>query len=521
MKNLLITLLMMICIIGNTLAQVTFQKAFGGTGDDRVYSVQQTSDGGYIIAGSTNIGGDYDIYFIKTTAEGDTLWTKTYGGAIVDEAFSVQQTTDGGYIIVGVTQSPGPGQSDVYLIKTTAIGDIMWTKKMGGTNEDLGWSVQQTTDGGYIITGWTQSFGAGYFDVYLIKTSENGNTLWTKTYGGTNFDEGKSVKQTVDGGYIIAGSTNSFNGGVYLVKTTANGDTLWTKTYGGTGSYDGYSVQQTNDGGYIITGQIENLGSGSWDIYLIKTTANGNTLWTKSFGGKGYDVGKSVSQTSDGGYIIAGLTNSFGAGGMDVYLIKTTANGDNLWTKTFGGAGNDWGNSVQQTKDGGYIIGGFTNSFGAGKEDFYLIKTDANGNTGCNQGNTLTITSDPATKQTSASTITTTPATISSTLATMIGSGGKITSLCLPTGMSELLPNSENINIYPNPVQDNVNISLQQNSKAALIRIYNICGALVREALIKKGATIISVSELTNGLYLYQIADISGNILETGKFMKK
>jgi hypothetical protein len=362
---------------------ITFQKTYGGAYYDYGYSVQQTTDGGYVITGYTlSYMGDNDVYLIKTTATGDTLWTKTYGDGDDDVGYSVQQTSDGGFIITGSTFSFETGKSDVYSIKTTATGDAVWTKTYGGNDDEWSYSVQQTSDGGFIIAGETSFFGAGNRDLYLIKTTATGDTLWTKTYGGTGYDYGYSVQQTTDGGFIVAGATSSFGAGnrdLYLVKTTATGDTLWTKTYGGTGYDYGYSVQQTSDGGFIIAGETSSFGAGNRDLYLVKTTVTGDALWTKTFGGTGYDYGYSVQQTTDGGFIITGETSSFGAGNRDLYLVKTTATGDALWTKTFGGTQNDYGKSVQQTSDGGYIITGTTLSFGTGGVDLYLIKTDENG----------------------------------------------------------------------------------------------------------------------------------------------
>jgi hypothetical protein len=361
------------------LAQTSWWRTYGGASEDRGYSVRQTSDSGYIIAGYTWY---YDVYLIKTDASGDTLWTRTYGGTNDDVGLSVRQTSDSGYIIAGYTESFGAGTGDVYLIKTNASGDTLWTRTYGDSSSDHGYSVQQTSDGGYIIAGETWSFGAGSYDVYLIKTNASGDTLWTRTYGGTRADGGNSVQQTSDSGYIIAGGTQSFGAGscdVYLIKTNASGDTQWTRTYGETYDDMGWSVQQTSDGGYIIAGITLSFGAGGCDVYLIKTDANGDTLWTRTYGGTSYDAGHSVQQTSDGGYIIAGITLTFGAGGIDVYLIKTNASGDTLWTRTYGGTDNDWGNSVQQTSDGGYIIAGYTESFGAGSYDVYLIKTDTSG----------------------------------------------------------------------------------------------------------------------------------------------
>jgi len=239
--------------------------------------------------------------------------------------------------------------------------------------------------GGYIIAGITSSFGVNT-DVWLIKTNASGNTLWTRTYGGTSWDLGEDVKQTTDGGYIIAGWTRSFGNSdqVYLVKTNASGDTIWTRTYGGTNQDWGNSVQQTLDGGYIVAGWTNSFGN-TWQVYLIKTNASGDTLWTRTYGGAMEEYGYSVHQTTDRGYIVVGVTSSFG-NNYQVYLIKTNASGDTLWTRTYGGAAYDEGRTVQQTSDGGYIIAGSTASFGPGSYDVYLIKTDVNGNVGTERG---------------------------------------------------------------------------------------------------------------------------------------
>lgn len=369
----------------SSFAQIRFQKTIGGTNNDEGYSLQQTTDGGYIIAGRTNSfgPGNYSVYLIKTNADGDTLWTKTIGGSNIDEAYSIQQTTDGGYIIVGDTRSTGAGDYDVYLIKTNENGVTQWTKTFGGIYSDWGSSVKQTSDNGYVIVGYTSSFGPGENNVYLIRTNTNGDTLWTKAIGPVYpaLSSGNSIQQTTDGGYIIAGQMRGGSGGinkVYLIKTNSSGDTLWTKTLGW-GQGVGYSVQQTSDGGYIIGADLDNFDGQSYNVYLIKTNANGDVLWEKTFGGNDYDYGGSAQQTTDGGYVIVGNTRSIGAGLFDVYLIKTNSNGDTVWTKTFGGTDQESGSSVQQTTDGRYVIAGITRSFGAGNNDVYFIKTDANG----------------------------------------------------------------------------------------------------------------------------------------------
>jgi hypothetical protein len=361
-------------------SQQRWERNYGGVRDDEGFSVQQTLDTGYIVAGATMSFGNYlQVYVVKTNAEGDTLWSRTYGGPGIEYGTSVQQTSDGGYIVAGYSDSL-LNNGQVYLIKTNASGDTIWTRTYGGTSYAVGQSVQQTSDGGYIVAGMSDSFGDS-MQVYLIKTNASGDTLWTKTYGGMYDDRGYSVQQTFDGGYIVAGTTLSLVNGykVYLIKTNSSGDTLWSKTY--KGQYDAYggSVQQTQDGGYIVSGyDYSNLNG--FQVYLIKTNATGDTLWTRTYGGTGVDEGRSVQQTLDGGYIVTGMTNSYG-NDYQVYLIKINGAGDTIWTRTYGGALYDEGCSIQQTSDGGYIIGGYSKSFGDGNQ-VYLIKTDANGNSG-------------------------------------------------------------------------------------------------------------------------------------------
>ncbi len=371
-------LLGMMVIEANAQPDTLWTKTFGGSQYDVGHGVQQTSDGGYIIAGSTRSygAGNYDIYLIKTDTSGIEQWSQTFGGSLNDEGRSVQQTTDGGYIIAGYTVSYGAGSSDIYLIKTDALGDTLWAQTYGGSNSDWGYSVQQTSDGGYIIAGSTWSYGPGYVAVYLIKTDASGTEQWSQTFGGSSYDYGYSVQQTSDGGYIITGWTMSYGAGdydVYLIKTNGNGNEEWHQTFGESVDDRGFCVQQTSDGGYVITGTTMHYPNW-YDVFLIKTDGNGNERWTRTFGGLGWEWGFSVQQTSDGGYIIVGKTD--GAYSDDVYLIKTDGNGNEVWTQTFGGSYFEYGYSVQQTSDGGYILTGETSSFGAGESDVWLIRLD-------------------------------------------------------------------------------------------------------------------------------------------------
>ena len=378
---LLCTLLLALCplLLIAQAPDTLWTKTYGGANTDEGYEIQQTFDGGYIIVGRTfSFGsGDADIYLLKTNSVGDTLWTKTYGGNDTDYGWSVQQTTDGGYIITGNIKSFGAGDYDVYIIKTDGVGDTTWTKTYGGSAADGGYSIQQTVDGGYIIAGWTHSFGAGGGDVYLIKTDTYGDTIWTRTYGDTLIEYGYSVVQTFDNGYIILGSTKSFGTGeydLYLIKTDSLGDSIWTKTYGGIEQERGRSVHQNPDSTYVVVGNTNSFGPANNNIWLLKLNVLGDTLWTQIHGDALNNSGECVQRTIDSGYIIVGLKGP--SANFDVYLIRTDAFGDTLWTNKYGGVEHDMGFSIQQSADGGYIIAGQTTSFGAGMQDVYLIKTE-------------------------------------------------------------------------------------------------------------------------------------------------
>jgi len=355
---------------------------FGGSEIDGGTNVQATSDGGYILTGYTESfgAGSYDMYLVKTDASGNEIWSQTFGGSDYEIAFFVQETSDGGYILVGTVSS---GSGDMYLVKTDVSGNEIWSQTFGGSSDDRGRSVKETSDGGYILVGYTSSFGAGKSDMYLVKTDASGNEIWGQTFGGGNYDTALSAQETSDGGYILAGSTLSFGAGksdMYLVKTDASGNEIWSQTFGGSSSDYALSAQETSDGGYILAGSTESFGAGSLDMYLVKTDASGNEIWGQTFGGSGSDYAYSVQETSDGGYILVGYTSSFGAGTYDMYLVKTDASGNQEWSQTFGGSGSDSAYSVQETSDGGYILTGYTESFGAGKSDMYLVKTDSEGN---------------------------------------------------------------------------------------------------------------------------------------------
>ena len=356
-------------------------KTFGGSNIDIGQCVKETSDGGFIITGYTRSFGTMsgrNLLLIRTDSFGNLIWVNGYGGNNDDEGNSVVQTSDGGFAACGYTKSYGSGGNDVYLIKVDANGNQLWNRMFGGASDEEAYSMVLTGDGGFLIAGATSSFGAGSRDIWLIKTDSAGNQQWTKTIGGLSSDGARSINKTSDGGYIITGWTFSYGpgavGNVWLVKTDSLGNMQWNKFFGGTDVDRGLSVQQTNDGGYILTGYTASSGAGLDDILLIKTDASGNAQWQKTFGGTGRDYGNSVIQSTDGGYVITGYTLSYGAGGDDLWIVKTDEQGNMLWNKTLGGAQSDVGNFIIESSDGSFVITGHTLSFGAGLHDVWLIK---------------------------------------------------------------------------------------------------------------------------------------------------
>ena len=358
---------------------VVYGTAYGGILDDCALSVVQTSDGGYALAGYTHSYIPYelpDFYLVKTDSSGNMQWNKTYRLANrYSRAYSVVQTSDGGYALAGCSYEIGATYAgDYWLVKTDSDGNKQWGNLWGAPDEiDCAYSVVQTSDGGYAIAGetywdkwWTPP--DWNWDMWLIKTDSNGSTQWTEIYGEDYVDEhAYSVVQTSDVGYAIAGE---WFGNMWLVKTDSSGNMQWNKTYESVPR--GESVVQTSDGGYAIAG----VGG-----RLVKTDSSGNELWNKNYGGTQADCAYSVVQTSDGGYALAGYTESFGFGLKDFWLVKTDSSGNMQWNKTYGGEAIDSGQSVVQTSDGGYALAGYTESFGVGRNDFFLVRTDSEGNT--------------------------------------------------------------------------------------------------------------------------------------------
>jgi regulation of enolase protein 1 (concanavalin A-like superfamily) len=334
------------------------------------------------------------MWLVKTDANGVATWNQSYGGIGSDSASALVQTTDGGFALAGYTSSYGAGGLDMWLVKTDANGVPTWNQSYGGTGREIAYALIQTVDGGFALAGYTDSFGADGRDMWLVKTDANGVATWNQSYGGTGGDSASALVQTVDGGFALAGEITKFFGAYYcsqrdmwLVKTDANGVPIWNQSYGGTGADSAFALVQTVDGGFALAGFTESFGAaGEGDMGLVKTDANGVLTWNQSYGGTEHDSASALIQTVDGGFALAGFTESFGAGGYDMWLVKTDANGVPTWNQTYGGTEEEFASALIQTADGGFALAG-SSKFGAiysGKNGWrgmygWLVKMDANG----------------------------------------------------------------------------------------------------------------------------------------------
>jgi hypothetical protein len=316
-------------------------------------------------------------------AQPEEEWNRTFGGPGHEVGGPISATQDGGYVLTGMTESYGAGNGDLWLLKVDCNGSKVWDQTFGGGGVDVGESVQETEDGGLVVAGYTTSFGAGGNDAWLLKTGSDGNEEWDETFGGPEDDAAWSVVEAGDGGYILLGYTDSYGIGkfdVWLLKTDAEGVEEWNRTFGGPSDDEGMAVAETSDDGFIIAGRTDSYGVGGFDAWLIKADAEGNEIWKRTFGGAKQDCICSVQETDDG-YIAAGFTDSFGSGEYEVWLLRTDSGGVELWNKTIGISVGDFGNSIQATEDGGYLVTGWTSTDGAraSPDDALLMKTDSEG----------------------------------------------------------------------------------------------------------------------------------------------
>ena len=366
---------------------VTWQRTVGTSGSEAARAVVANPDGSFVAAGGIvpAASGDQQILLVKVDSAGELVWQREFGGSETDFGQTLTRAPDGGYVIGGSTYSFGVANSDVYLIKTDADGNLEWQKTYGGDKWETVYGIVPTSDGGFAAAGWTSSYDApGGSDAFFIKTDVLGNLLWRKQFGGNDHDATYSVAETADGGFILTGETESFGAGsfdLFMVKTNANGEMVWQKAFGGTGFDRGRDVIATPSG-YVAAGWIGSSGvsnhHGEYDVYVLKVNLDGQLLWQYCYGGAGYDGCEAIAATPDGGFAAAGHLQSTTTGVTTGYLLKINESGSLLWQRTYGNS-SEAVEAVASAPDGGLIVAGCHLSEATGDLDVFLVKTNASG----------------------------------------------------------------------------------------------------------------------------------------------
>ncbi|MEO6169108.1 MAG: T9SS type A sorting domain-containing protein [Chitinophagales bacterium] len=451
---------------------------------------------------------------------------KTFGGTGYDEGHFISATDNGGYIITGLSESFDDTLGSTYLIETDSLGEMNWFTTKGGNDLDGGNSVIQTTDGGYFVTNHTESFGAGDCDAYIFKTDNAGNELWSTTYGDIYDDIGHQGIQTTDGGFAITGvSVTDLNplGNALLGRYNSGGELTWINFYGDSGVDITERLLETQDGGFILAGMTSAPASGPEDILVVKTDNSGNLEWSKNFGGDSYEEAYGLAATADGGFVVSGFTSSFGAGAADAWLLKINEEGILQWSQTYGGAGEDRAYAVAETFDGGFILTGLTGSFGDTLNDLFMLRTDALGNQlwiktfggdKADEGRWVLACDDGG------------YAAIGTTRSKGNGDAdvyfvktddaGNITATELPESASST------IQINPNPFSSFFTIRQESKIQAIDFALYDVTGKLIQEQLnLTSATTQIQRRNLQSGIYFYKIFDQHQTLLSTGKIIAR
>ena len=450
---------------------IIWESRFGGVEYDEANAVVRSFAGDYIIAGYTQsygLGRWGNAYFVRVNENGDSVWTRHYGWDGIDVFASLTITSDSMFAATGFTDTPDSFEN-IYLVKIDLDGNLQWEKNFGGKSKDVAQDIITTHDGGMVLTGVTKSFGSGEEDLFIFKTNKDGDSLWFKVYGTTGNDGGYSIKETSDGGYIIAGIYNWSD--IWLVKTDLNGDTLWTKVLGGPDYDEAISVFETEDKGFILCGSTASFGAGELDAYVIKTDSLGNIEWQKTYVGPGYDEGRKIIKR-DNGYLVMANTDGGLAGEMDYFIIWIDLNGDTLLTRTYGDAGEDRCFDVIEV-DNYFLIAG---------ADFSI-------------------------------------ASFSDASLLLIESGNNPSDVKYDHTVSEYFLS----NAYPNPFnpETNIRFTLPEDGYTSL-KIYNILGkevkTLINEYKSRGSYTIkFNAEGLPGGVYFYKLS--SKNFTETKKLI--
>ncbi len=504
-----------ICLAGmflslafNTYSQ-TFQKDYGGTGLEFCWTLRGTFDKNFMFVGNTNSFGPGNIYVVKIDADGDTMWTKVLGGGQGEYGLNAHQANDGGMMVIGKTYSFGAGDADAFIIKLDTGEQVMWSKTYGGLINDEFLDIIPVGGNGFLLMGTSSSFGGGTsFDTYMVKINAWGDTIWTKTIVAPGYDAPLDIKETSDNGYIITGYTNSFGVGqddIFLIKTDSNANIQWSKVYGGVNSDAGSSVIQTPDDGYIVVGETHSFGPSYGSVFMMKTDALGNPVWSKRCGDPYLVWAYEIIQTQDDQYVVTGQGQITGSGGHHAFLLKMDVGGGIIWSHLYGGNELDNSRAVVEMVDHGFMLGGLSNEVGAGGWDYYAVRTDSLGFSPCNMvtvsisdSNVVPTVSNAPFTLNNTTTIISNPTPFSS-------HGGMITTLCSTVGVDEILE-EDFWQVYPNPTSGVLNIPVEIESA---ISVFDINGRRVLSTHIHPGEFVL-LDQLANGMYCVQIRNEQG-----------
>lgn len=320
------------------------------------------------------------IVFINRVSLCQTYIEKTYGGTQSDKSLSTAKTLDSGYVFCGSTESFGNGMSDLYVVCTDSIGDTIWTNSYGSAENEFGMSIKALENGNFIACGTATVSGST--DIYVVMISKFGLPVWVKTFGGAGRQNGYDVLPTSDGNFLVIGDTPGQSTDIKIIKIDAGGNEIWAKELGGSGIDVAQKIIPLLDGGFLLCGYTTSSGAGGSDMFIIKLDSSGTSQWSKTYGGGQSDVCFDALQMADSSYLLCGNTNSFGNGQSDGFIIKISSTGDSLWSKTYGKSESDGFYSIQFLEDdtlNGFILAGFTYSFGYGSSDMYLVRIDSAG----------------------------------------------------------------------------------------------------------------------------------------------
>jgi hypothetical protein len=539
MKKNLFVIVFLHCFYSSN-AQWIFQREYGNNRNERCQSAYPTIDGGLLLNGATTSfgSGDVDPLIIKTDLQGNILWSKTCGASANEIPNFAAETFDHKIVFAGSTDASAVGgSSDVLVFKTDSVANFLWAKSFGGVNNENAVKIIELPDSGYAITGTTESYGSGASDIFFIKMNENGDTAFTALYGTPNNEIGKSMAPTSDGGFIICGKNSEIINGALvfkaiLLRINSTGNILWAKEYGDSLYQEAQSVMQTADGGFVVCGSRDFTSNGNYDILLFRTESSGNIVWSKTYGGNKGEGSYTVNLNADGTYVLSGYTNSMGYGhrgddSTNIFLMKTDANGDTIWTRTYGGDKQDEAFLSAKTPDGGFIISGFSDYHTSDSSQMLVIKTDSMGFSGCNEFTSHPVIVNDLLAVTNSNYSQHSGMTMNSITLTTSNRVISDSTYCLLTAVNEI-PINASFNIFPNPVSEtlfvkNISSALQNNNlyKKNSITIYNLIGEkIIVPAFLYRQENYfeLNVSSLKEGMYLLEI--LTDNEISVQKFIK-